>query len=450
MSYRAQRAQPTLMQQVGARLRGALSVSRPRASQHVRTLTTSEQLAESMRAGSVSDAGVYVNPDSAMNVASVFACVRIISNAIAMCPLLLYRRELSGRETEAKDHPVYYLLRHRPNRFQTPFEFKQLVAHHLLLRGNSYWFVGKQGGWVYELFPMHPDQTQLYRWSELEWQYQFTPYNGGFQVFRPSEVMHARGLSTDGIEGISVLDSARQTIGLSIATERYGSKVFSNGTNLSGVITMGPGQKLGQEMIERLRTEWEQKYKGLDNAHKVPILEEGMEFKPMSMNNVDSQFIDSRKFSRSDIAMFFGVPPHMLGDVDKQTSWGSGIEQQSIGFVINTVQPWLTNIEDAINGALLSPDEQIEYFVRFDTEPLIRGAFRDQVEGIRTLREWGIISANEARQMLKMNPREDPFGDDYTVPSNMTSQIVGPEAGEQDRGDVYPMDPSKRLAPPRQ
>jgi len=431
------------MQRAAANVRAVMAslTTRPRASQHVKTLTNSQQLEEAWRGGVVTDSGVHVSPDTAMNVAAVWACVRIISQSIAMCPLVLFERE-GDKEVEAVGHPVHYLLKHRPNRFQTPYEWKQLLALHLLMRGNSYWFVGRVGGRPDELFPMHPDQTQLYRWSELEWQYYYSPYNGGFQIFEPHEVMHTRGLSFDGVEGLGVVEHARQTIGLAAATEKHGARLFGAGAQVPAVLKMGPGQKLSDEARQRVRDEWAKKYAGLDNAYKVPVLEEGMEYEKMALTAEESQFIDSRKFSRSDIAMFFGVPPHMLGDVEKQTSWGSGIEQQSIGFVINTIQPWLTNIENAINAALLGVGERNGFFARFDTTPLIRGSFRDQVEALIRLREWGVLTPNEIRKALGYNPREDEFGDDYVTPSNMTSQVVGPPggAGEQDRGKLLPYD----------
>lgn len=436
---------PTIWQRASRAL--SRLTTRPRASQHIKDITNSHDLAMAMSAGVETDAGVNVSPDSAMQVATVWACVRIISNAIAMCPLVLFERD-GDKETEAKKHRVHYLLKHRPNRWQTPFQFKQLLAFHLLLRGNSYWFVGKVGGVPDELFPMHPDQTQLYRWSEVEWNYYYTPWRGGFQIFNPHEVIHIRGLSSDGIEGLSPISAARQAIGGAAAMERHGAKFFGQGAQLNGVLKMGPGQQLSPEARERLQNDWRQKYSGLDNAYKVPILEEGMEFTPLSMSSVDSQFIEGRKFSRSEIAMFFGVPPHMLGDVEKTTSWGSGIEQQGIGFVINTLQPWLTNIEDALNAILLNPGEQVRYFVRFDTEQLIRGDFKSTVEALRTLREAGFISANEGRKKLGMNPREDVFGDDFIVPTNMTSQLVGPSTKQPAR--IAPNDPTKRLPPPQQ
>jgi HK97 family phage portal protein len=436
---------PTLLQQ--ARNGLARLTTRTRASTHVKTITDSHELALALAAGVETDAGVNISPDRAMQVATVWACVRIISNAIAMCPLILYGRD-GEKEVEATGHRIHYLLKHRPNRWQTPFEFKQLLAFHLLLRGNSYWFKGTVGGVADELFPMHPDQTQLYRWSELEWQYYYTPWRGGFQIFEPHEVMHVRGMSTDGIEGMSPVSAARQAIGGAAAMEKHGNKLFSNGAQVNGVLKMGPGQKLSPEALQRLQDDWKRKYSGLDNAYKVPILEDGMEFTQMSMSSVDSQFIEGRKFSRSEIAMFFGVPPHMLGDVEKTTSWGSGIEQQGIGFVINTLQPWLTNIEDALNASLLNPAEQIGMFCRFDTEPLIRGDFASTVTALKTLRETGIISVNEARKKLRMNPRDDEFGDDYLVPSNMTSQVVGPQTKEP--GKLVPNDPQKALPPPQQ
>ena len=156
-----------------------------------------------------------------------------------------------------------------------------------------------------------------------------------------------------------------------------------------------------------------------------------MKIEKLGLTGEESQFIDARKFSRSDIAMFFGVPPHMLGDVDKQTSWGSGIEQQAIGFKTNVVQPVLTNIENVVDRALLTPGERLKYFARFDTTPLVQMDFKSQVDGLVALKNAGFINANEGRRRLHMNPRDDEFGDDYVVPANMTSQVIGQSAASE-------------------
>jgi HK97 family phage portal protein len=439
---RRRAAAPSLMQ----RLRGVISRGRPRASQHVKDITTSEELARAMSSGVATDSGISISPESAMRVGAVHACVRIISNAIAMCPLILYRRE-GGKEIEAEGHAVHHLLKFRPNRFQTPFAFKQLLVVHLLMRGNSMWFKGTVGGRPDELFPMHPDQTQVYRWSELEWQYYYSPYNGGFQIFEPWEVTHIRGLSSDGIEGRSVIEDARQAIGLSVATEKHGAKLFGGGAQVPAILKMGPGQKLSDDARQRLRDEIRQKFAGLDNAYSVPIIEEGMEWVKIALTAEESQFVDSRKFSRQEICMWFGVPEVMLGVGDKTSSWGTGIEQMSIGFVRNVLRPWMVNIQDELEASLLSEAERPFYFLRFDTKELVRGDFKTQVDGLRVLRETGIISANEARKELGMNPRDDEFGDDYMVPTNFTSQVVGPKV--LDKGRLVPNDPTKALPAPQ-
>ena len=244
------RPAPSMLSSLATAARGALMRGRPQASTHIRTITNSHDLAIAIGGSAETDSGIAVGPDTAMRIAAVFACVRIIANAVAMCPLILYERQ-GEREVEAAGHPVHYLLKHRPNDWQTPFEWKQLVAFHLLLRGNSYWFIGRLGGRPDSLFPMHPDRTQVYQWTELEWQYYFTPFRGGFRIFEPFEVMHVRGLSGDGIHGLSVIEHARQTMGLALATEKHGAKLFGSGAQVPMVLTMGPGQNLSPETLER-------------------------------------------------------------------------------------------------------------------------------------------------------------------------------------------------------
>jgi HK97 family phage portal protein len=442
---RRRAAAPSLMQ----RLRGALSRGRPRASQHVKDITTSEELARAMSAGVATDSGISVSPDSAMRVNTVWACVRIISNAIAMCPLILYRRE-GAKEIEAEGHAVHHLLKYRPNRFQTAFQFKQLLMFHLLLRGNSTWFKGLVGGRPDELFPMHPDQTQVYRWSELEWQYYYSPYNGGFQIFEPWEVVHVRGMSSDGIEGIGVVEHARQSIGLAAATEKHGAKLFGSGAQVPMVLEMGPGQKLSKEARELLQEDFAKKYAGLDNAYKVPIIEEGMKLTKLALTSEESQFVDSRKMSRQDICMWFGVAEVMLGVGEKTSSWGTGIEQMSIGFVRNVLRPWMKNIEEELCASLLTEAERPFYSLRFDTEELVRGDFKNFVDALKVLREMGALSANDVRSKLGMNPRDDEFGDDFMVPTNFTSQVVNGGNPTVDRGRLMPNDPTKALPAPQQ
>jgi HK97 family phage portal protein len=379
-----------------------------------RIITTSQQLAEELRVGQRTDAGVDVSPSSSMQVAAVYRCVSIISGTMGMLPWRVYARD-GDRETIQADHPVDVLLSRSPNRWQTPYQFKQWIALCQCLRGNAFAFVARKGGQPVELVPLHPDHMTVEQIGDFDVRYTYTTFDGRRQIFTPEEIMHFRTMSLNGLWGLSPIDAARQGIGLAVAAEKFGARHFGSGVRPTGSLKLPAGTKLSPEAIERLRTDINTILSGVDNSHKVAIFEEGMEWQSLSMTADEAQYVDARKFQRSDIAMFYGVPPHMLGDVDKQTSWGSGIESQGIAFIIYTMLPWLASAQDVANARLFGNGET-ELFTQFRTDDLTRADLATMANAIATLTNTGAISPNEARRMLRMNPREDAAGDNYVVP----------------------------------
>ena len=377
--------------------------------------------------GMESEAGVFISPDLAMTVSTVYGCVRLISETIGMLPLRLYERD-GDSETIAEGHPVDTILFRRPNRWQTPFEWKQLTAAHVALRGNAYSFVSRALGNVQEVIPLNPARMNIWQQDDLTAKYQYTTYAGNYEEFHQTELMHLRGLTTDGLRGISPVSAARNALGLVIQQEKHASHLFTKGAQPIGVLKHPA--KLGAEAIKNIRESFEARFHGIDNAHRTIVLEEGMEWTKVGLNAEETQFLQSRKFSRTDLAMFFGIPPHMIGDVEKSTSWGSGIEQQGIGFLTYTLAPWLTKICETINRDLLREDEQGRFFAQFDTTPLTRGDLGSRVTSLINLVNAGIMSRNEARKDLNMNPRSDPGGDDFTV----TTQIINQDAPQVQEG----------------
>lgn len=388
-----------------------------------RAITTPDELAAFLRDGGPETAsGAVVTPEKALGVAAVYGCVRIIAGAVATMPLGLKRKVDARTRVDVDDDPVALVLRRKPNEWMTPSGFRRMMTGHVLLRGNAYAMIVRSRGRVVELVPMHPDRVRAEQADDLGVVYTYTRKDGRQIVLPQSDVFHLVGLTLDGVNGVSPLRYARETIGLALQTERHGAALFRNGTSLGGVLATP--KKLGKEGQEFLRASLDA-YRGAENAHKTMILEEGMEFKPLGMTSEDAQFIETRKFTRSDIAMFFGVPPHMIGDTEKSTSWGSGIEQQSLGFVAYTLQDWLTAWEETITRDLITDPAM---FARFNPAGLIRGDIKTRYGAYAVGRQWGWLSVNDIRGLEDMNPVEG--GDTYLEPLNM--QPLGAEPIEDE------------------
>jgi HK97 family phage portal protein len=378
-------------------------------------IASMEDLAEALRGGVTSASGVAVTADAAMRVAAVFACVRIISGAVATLPLQVKRRVDEKTREEASDHPLSKIWSRRPNRWQTPSQFRRMLQAHLLLRGNAYALIVRSRGKVIELVPMHPDRVECKQNNDLSLTYLYTRIDGRQVTLQQSEVFHLVGLTLDGVHGVSVIRYARETIGLSLAMERYGAITFKNGARVSNVLSH-PG-KLGKEGLTFLQASLDQFRNGGESEGKDLVLEEGMKVEKLSMTAEDAQWIDSRKFSRTDIAMFFGVPPHMIGDTEKSTSWGTGIEQQSNGFIAYTLEDHLTTWEEAGNRDLLTEQEDALYH-RFNRSALVKGDIKSRYGAYAVALQWGFLNPNEVRALEDRNPREDGQGDNFYDPPN--------------------------------
>jgi HK97 family phage portal protein len=376
-------------------------------------ITTSQQLEQVMRGDVVSAAGAAVTPDTAMRVAAVFACVRIRAGVVANMPLDLKRRVDDRTRRNETDHPLWTVLRRRPNRWQTPSQFKRMMQAHLLLRGNAYAMIVRGMRGVTELIPLHPDRVTVEQLPDLSLRFTYTRRQGGRITLAQNEVMHLVGLSLDGVRGVPVLTYARETIGFSLSMEDHGSNVFRNGARVS-VVLKHPG-KLGPEGLNFLKQSLDEYRAGGESEGRALILEEGMETAPLAMTSEDAQWIESRKFSRTDIAMFFGVPPHMIGDTEKSTSWGTGIDSQTQGFLTFSAEDDLTTWEEAANRDLIGRNED-DLYCRFNRSALVRGDIKVRwaahVQGL----QWGVVSPNEVRALEDMNPREG--GDEFYLPPN--------------------------------
>lgn len=354
-----------------------------------------------------------VTADGAMKISAVWRCVNLISGGVATLPLDLKRRT-GDRRIDADDHPLWQLLRRKPNRWQTPAEFMRMLQASVLLRGNGYAYKVYSRNQVIELIPLNADNVEVKQERDLSLTYTVTLPSGVRTLLKQSDVLHLRGLTMDGVTGLSVLTHAREAMALAISTESHAGSLFNNGTRVGGILKH-PGQ-LKKEGQEALRESLEYYRAGAAREGRDLILEEGMEYQRMTMTSVDAQFIQTRVQSLAEIGMYFGVPLHLIGLNDKASSWGTGIEQMGIGFVTYTMQDWFTMWEQAIARDLIG-DKEPDIYAKFNSAALLRGDTKARYDAYATGRQWGWLSSNDIRALEDMNPIEN--GDDYLVPLNM-------------------------------
>ena len=369
-----------------------------------------------------SSAGKRVNERSAMQMTAVYSCVRILAEAVAGLPLHLYRYKEDGGKEKAIDHPLYLLLHDEPNPEMSSFVFRETLMTHLLLWGNAYAQIIRNGkGEVIALYPLMPDRMTVDRDRDGKLYYEYTvstddapTVKGSLVRLNPSDVLHIPGLGFDGLVGYSPIAMAKNAIGMAIACEEYGAKFFANGAAPGGVLEH-PGTIKDPQ---RVRESWQSTFGGSGNANKIAVLEEGMKYTPIGISPEQAQFLETRKFQINEIARIFRVPPHMVGDLEKSSF--SNIEQQSLEFVKYTLEPWLVRWEQSIQRILLSPEEKKSYFAKFNVEGLLRGDYASRMTGYATARQNGWMSANDIRELENMDriPAEEG-GDLYLINGNM-------------------------------
>jgi HK97 family phage portal protein len=369
-----------------------------------------------------SSAGTSVTEQSAMRTAAVYACVRVISEAIASLPLRLYRFE-NGLVPEP-NNTLYDILHTSPNSEMTSFVFRETLMSHILLYGNGYAQILRDGlDRITALYPLlpnkidvcrNPDNGQLFYtyWRDRD---ETRPQEkSGGVALRKEEVLHIPGLSFDGLVGYSPIALAKNAIGMAIATEDYGASFFANGANPGGVLEHPSTLR----DATALRETWEALYKGAKNSHRIAVLEEGLTFHAIGIPPEQAQFLETRKFQLNEIARVFRVPPHMIGDLEKSTF--SNIEQQSMEFVKYTLDPWVVRLEQSMNQTLLSPSERKKYVIKFNLDGLLRGDYSTRMNGYAIGRQNGWLSANDIRKLEDLNPISvEDGGDKYLVNGNM-------------------------------
>ena len=370
----------------------------------------------------ISSSGKRVNERRAMQMTAVYSCVRILSEAIASLPLNVYRYNEDGGKEKALNHPLYKLLHDEPNPEMTSFVFRETLMTHLLLWGNAYAQIIRNGkGEVVALYPLMPDRMSVERDNKGTLYYKYTkitedaPTMEGTTVYLDaSDVLHVPGLGFDGLVGYSPIAMAKNAIGLAIAAEEYGSKFYANGAAPSGVLEH-PGTIKDPSKV---RDSWNAAFGGSSNSHKVAVLEEGLKYTPISISPNEAQFLETRKFQINEIARIFRVPPHMVGDLEKSSF--SNIEQQSLEFVKYTLDPWVIRWEQSLFRALLSEEEKSTYFFKLNVEGLLRGDYASRMNGYATARQNGWMSANDIRQLEDLDRIPVELGGDlYLVNGNM-------------------------------
>jgi len=369
-----------------------------------------------------STSGKPVNERSAMQMTAVYSCVRILAEAIAGLPLHVYKYNETGGKEKAVDHPLYLLLHDEPNPEMSSFVFRETLMTHLLLWGNAYAQIIRNGkGEVIALYPLMPNKITVDRDENGQLYYTYLrsteeahTMEGSSVILKPCDVLHIPGLGFDGLVGYSPIAMAKNAIGMAIACEEFGAKFFANGAAPSGVLEH-PGTIKDPS---RVREAWQSQFGGSSNSGKVAVLEEGMKYTPISISPEQAQFLETRKFQINEIARIFRVPPHMVGDLEKSSF--SNIEQQSLEFVKYTLDPWIIRWEQSMARVLFSTDEKKEYFISFNLEGLLRGDYQSRMSGYSIARQNGWMSANDIRELENLDriPAEQG-GDLYLINGSM-------------------------------
>lgn len=388
--------------------------------------------------GGSSATGMSVTADTALRVTAVYRAVAILAQTYASLPLGVYRVLDNGGKERDRKHPLDPVLTRRPNRWQTSFEWREMMAGHFALRGRSYSEIVSTGGQaVAELLPLHPDRVDPFRAPDGRLAFNYRPINGPARVILQHEMHFMHGLTTgaDGVTPLSPIGVCREAIGLALATEEHGARLFGNGTRLGGVLKM-TGRLKDDATRTALLKSWKDAYSGLRNTGKTALLEDGMDWQALGMTNEDAQFLESRKLQIAEISRIFGVPLHMLAELDRSTN--NNIEHQGMEFVTHTVRPGAVRREEAMERDLLSGASSRTHCIYFDLDGLMRGDSAARATFNGSMLQNGVFNRNEVRISEGKNPSDAEGMDDYTVQTNMAFvqmlDMINKAAGQQTQG----------------
>lgn len=352
--------------------------------------------------GADSASGQIVSVDSALQLSTAWACVRLIAETIATLPISLYERK-DGAPVVATMHPVHYVISQQPNADQTPVEFWENVLASLLLQGNSFNDPVRSGKDLVSLEFMLPQRMGApRRLADGTIEYTYTDWDGTLRTFTDETLMHTRGFGTNPLCGLSPIAKGRNIFGAAMAADEAASKMFANGMKLGGVLSTD--QILKPEQRKDLKSDMAAQFTGAVNAGKTMVLEAGMKYQQVSMTPEDAQMLQTRAFNVEEICRWFRVPPWMVGHTEKSTSWGSGIEQQMLGFISFTLLPWMVRIEQSVNRRLLLPEERRYFFAKFNIEGLLRADSATRAAFYAAMTQNGIYTRDFCREKEGLPP----------------------------------------------
>ena len=385
----------------------------------------SPQLAQYLTSQNV--AGQVVNKEQAMRLSTVYACVKILSETVSTLPCHLYRQVGDSKEMHS-GAPLHDLMLRNPNEFMTAPEFYSYIMTCLLLQGNFFGYINRtSSGRVVEILPLQPENVTIRQDQQFNVIYEVQFANGKKDILDQNQILHIKNMTLDGVNGLSPIRYNSEALGSAIAARDYASNVFGNDATPRGILATDG--MLSDDAYQNIRESWQASHQGVSNAHRIAILEQGLKFTPLSMSPADVQLLDSRKYSRTEVCAMFRVPPHMVADLDRATF--SNIEHQDLQFYKSTILPYLTSIEARLNKSLLGVNTQ---HFKFDVGGLLRSDLTTRVNSYKELIACGVMSPNEARERLDMNPRDG--GDEFITQTN-NLQFGGnePQAEEQQQED---------------
>jgi len=366
--------------------------------------------------GQTTTTGQWIDTPTAMTSAVVYACVNVLAQTIAALPLLVYRRRPDGGKERAPEHRLFPLLHHAPNPEMTAYELRACLVGHVCLWGNAYCEIERSDAGVNGLWPLRPDRMTPTRDADNALVYDYRLPDGTLKRFQFAQIMHWRGLSTNGIIGYSPIRQGAESIALDMATRQTGNRFFGNDARPGGILKTAA--TLSDPARANLKTSWESAHGGLTQKSRVAVLEQGIEWQQIGIPPEEAQFLETRRYGRSEIAALYRVPLHMINDLERATF--SNIEHQSLEFVTFTLVPWLVQIEQSIKRDLFAiSDGKRAYFAEHLVEGLLRGDIASRYQAYATGRNWGWLSANDVRKLENQNPLPGDEGDMYLVPANM-------------------------------
>jgi HK97 family phage portal protein len=389
---------------------------------------TSEDIWRQLYGGRKSSTGQTVNRDTALQTSVVFANCRLIGNDMATPPLKLMRR-VDRKTVPARDHPLFNLMAKKPNRWQTSFQWRQQMSWHVELAKGHFAYISRLGKTIKEIFPFEPDDVEVISLGRGLFEYKVTAPDGSSQTFPAADILHVHGPTWDGINGLDVVKQAREAIGLALATESSAATLHKNGIQSSG--TYSVEGKL-DEAQHKLLTKWvEEHYAGDKNAGKPMVMDRAAKWVSNQMTGIDAQALETRNHQIEEVCRFMGVIPLMIGYSGDKASTYASAEQMFLAHERNCLAPRWTDYEQVFDTRLLTEKEREEgYYFKFSEGGRLRGSIKDKKDVILGYVNGGVMTPNEGRDLLDMNPMDDEASDKLRIPANITGAAPAPTPQE--------------------